>query len=369
MEEDLRLLKEIFRPLFEAIESDQLMSIALVDAECRYIDLNGLNLALEGMSRKEAKGKKMTFYEGYQTLTYKAMEEKRLLNETRELPIGERKLHVNVTSVPFIKDDKVIGAITFAQDVTERITLEKKLIEADRMTLVGEMATRIMHDIRNPLQIINSSIQMIERWNQSIGDQRIEEKVGLIKSATNDVIDLMNNMLQFCKPETIRMEVVNLHDLIASIGALFSSAFLSKQITYNFEVDSNLIIFGDYKLLKQVLMNIVQNAIDVLRENPGERRLEIFGDKNRIRIFNTGPIIPTHTQERIFDIFFSTKGAEGTGLGLAICKEIVEKVHGGKIWCISNEALGGTAFEIIFSEEAQIWMRQAAEVAVTREEV
>lgn len=369
MEGDLRLLKEIFRPLFEAMESDQLMSIALVDSECRYIDLNGLNLTLEEMSRKEAIGKKMTFFEGYQTLTYMAMKEKRLLNEMRELPIGERKLHVNITSVPFIKEDKVIGAITFAQDVTERVTLEKKLIEADRMTLVGEMATRIMHDIRNPLQIISSSIQMIERWNQSIGDQRIQEKVGLIKSATNDVIDLMNNMLQFCKPETIRMEAVNVHNLIASIFALFSSAFLSNQITCNLQVDSNLIIFGDYKLLKQVLMNIVQNAMDVLRENHGERRLEIRGDQNRICIFNTGPIIPTHIQEQIFDIFFSTKGPQGTGLGLAICKEIVEKVHGGKIRCISNEELGGTVFEINFSEEAQIWIQQAAEVAVTREEI
>ncbi len=324
------------------------VGLMLVDKEGELVYANNLVMKYLGFTKEQSELVVM----GRPPLVLKALEQKQVIREICEYIIDDEKMYVDVTAIPLLRDGEVIGGISLGTDETERILLEKKLIDSERMFLIGEMAARIMHDVRNPLQIIKSSVQMINIWKErgNLDSERIDALLNNIDVAVNNVLDLMNDILQFSKPEKVKMVNISIPDLMEHMVELLKSSFDKFEIGFQMQLCDCQKIVGDSKLIRQAFLNIIQNAMEVLQKFSGIRRFEIRSYKNAdnviFELFNTGPLIPEEIQDKIFETFFTTKGTSGTGLGLTITKEIIEKIHGGRLWCVSSIENEGTSFFI-----------------------
>lgn len=327
------------------------VGILVVDERGLFVLLNKVAEQVLGLKAYDVIGLPIdSQIRDHRPIVLTAIEQKKILKELRARKNGEALCYFDITAVPLLNGSQVVGGLAFVTDITEKIILEKKLIDADRMTLVGEMAARIMHDIRNPLQVVKSSMEILNLWNNKgpMDSLRVRTVLDNVESAVNSVIELMNDMLQFSKPSTDAKEMINLQEMLTKMALMLDSSFRKCRIAFDLEVMTKCEIYGNHKLLHQAFLNIVQNAIEVLEDFEGERRLVIrsteVGDTVYLEIFNTGPIIEEGIIDRIFDTFFSTKGTRGTGLGLAIAKDVVERAHGGKITCVSSVKNNGTSF-------------------------
>ncbi|MCG8641537.1 MAG: HAMP domain-containing histidine kinase, partial [Desulfobacterales bacterium] len=201
--------------------------------------------------------------------------------------------------------------------------------------------------------------QLLSLWSkkEDLEKVKLQSMLNHIDTAVNNVLDLMNDILQFSKPETVKKENVDLHKLISDLLNLLSSSLDKHHIQYQVEMPEWTIL-GDSKLIQQALLNIVQNAIEAFYEFADERKIEFRGQENNstrcLEIYNNGPLIQQDNLDKVFDTFFSTKGSNGTGLGLSITREIIEKIHGGRISCISDEKNKGTSFIIEFPRITEI---------------
>lgn len=330
------------------------IGLLVVNERGHFLHANDVILELVGMPGHEAIGRIAGFaIPGYKMLVFDAMSKKEVLKEVRHVTFGERKRSLDVTAIPIMKGERVVGGLSIVCDVTDKVNMEKKLIDSERMFLVGEMAARIMHDIRNPLQIVKSSVQMVGMWNEKDAMDRDKTRAMLanIDTAVNSVIEMVNDLLQFSKPVTEKMELVSLRELLEKLAWMLSSSFSKYQVDFELDASEPSMVWGNRKLIRQAVWNIVQNALEVLQDYNGKRRLAIRvcegADKVFVEIYNAGPAIEEKIIPRIFDTFFSTKGTKGTGLGLSITKEIVES-HGGRISCVSSVENKGTSFLIEF---------------------
>lgn len=330
------------------------IGLMVVDENGHYLHANDIILQIVNATREEAVERVMELMRShYRPLVLEAMVKKKVIKEVRALAFEEQQRYFDITAIPILRGDRVIGGLSFVLEVTQKVNLEKKLIDSERMSLVGEMAARIMHDIRNPLQVVKSSVQIMGMWNEkgTLDYDKMRVMLGNVDTAVNSVIELINDLLQFSKPTADKMEVVNLREVLDRVVAMLSSTFNKYQIDCMLDVSEGCEIWGNRKLIRQASLNIIQNAIEVLQDYSGARRLAVRccegADKVFLEIYNAGPLIDETIITKIFDTFFSTKGTKGTGLGLSITKEIVEAL-GGRITCVSSVENKGTSFLMEF---------------------
>lgn len=251
-------------------------------------------------------------------------------------------------------------------DITERITLEQQLIQAQKMEAIGQLAGGIAHDFNNLLQVINTCSYLIQRElsTKGIATELVDE----ICKAGKRGAELTNGLLAFSRKQCLVPKKLDLNLAIAN-----SSKFMSRLLTENisFSISSladNLYIFADEGQLNQVLLNLITNARDAM-PNGGSLRISTnraiidrefisthgFGEPGNyatVTIADTGSGIPAEDQEHIFEPFFTTKGAgKGTGLGLSIVYGII-KQHRGYI-LMQSEPGNGTTFSAYFPEFAE----------------
>ncbi len=223
----------------------------------------------------------------------------------------------------------------------ERITHLKHIFRADRLAVIGQLAAGAAHEIRNPLTSIRSAIQYVQKDIQEPKKQNIIKSVLLEVDRINDILA---GLLSFSKPND---PVKRQFDLVAMIDqtlGLIKHTRLKKQIEFSTTYFAPSIqIFADNDQLKQVMMNIILNAVDAIDEN-GFVKIDIQTSKIEremyytIKVIDSGKGIDIENMEKIFDPFYSTK-EEGTGLGLSISYGIIHR-HKGSIE-ISNHPDGG----------------------------
>lgn len=210
-----------------------------------------------------------------------------------------------------------------------------QLIQTAKMSAMGTLAGGIAHELKNPLSNILSSVNILE--------QEMALELGEIKHEIHRANDIIGNLLDFVRPpEAVRGPVDILALVSETINLLENQAKLSH---VNIETQFMMIspIEGNATLLKQVFLNIMQNAIDAMPEGGRLKVRTAMDDVNvRVEIQDTGPGIPPEIAEHIFSPFFTTKEpGEGTGLGLAISYAIVLD-HQGNIKLHSKEGKGST---------------------------
>jgi len=228
----------------------------------------------------------------------------------------------------------------------------RKMYRADRLATLGELAAGAAHEIRNPLTSIRSSIQYLKRKLKDTSD--VEMANDLI-SEVDRINDIIEGMLSFAKPQEPKKESVNLKSLIHQTVQLVLNTASKKGVEIRTAYHcKNEEIVADQAQLKQVLLNIIMNAIQAIEVNNGIVNISTTeantptsykgGDGTYIvEIADNGKGIEQENMDKIFDPFFTTKDY-GTGLGLSICYGIINR-HGGDIE-LSSEPGKGTKVKI-----------------------
>jgi signal transduction histidine kinase len=234
---------------------------------------------------------------------------------------------------------------------------ETLLARKEKLASLGMLAAGVAHEIRNPLTAIKAALFMqqkqLQRGSQEFADaQLVEREILRLERIVND-------FLLFARPTEPKFERVDAESALQEVKALLAPPLSRKNIELVVEPSPPLQFKADRAQIKQVLINLVQNAADAiesggavkLRARPDRRRLpETSGDVVVLEVVDDGKGIPVEVQDRLFDPFFSTKDT-GTGLGLSIAAGIIEK-HGGALQ-YQTQLNHGTTFGIILPRATQ----------------
>ncbi|MGV3464066.1 MAG: sensor histidine kinase, partial [Heyndrickxia sp.] len=212
----------------------------------------------------------------------------------------------------------------------------------DRLTLLGQMTSSFVHEFRNPLTSIHGFVQLLR------ADYPELPYLEIISNELEQLKFSISQFLMLSKKEIIEnnKSLISLNDLIEQVLSFLYPRILEVNVDVQKEYKENYTIQGYQDEIKQVLVNIIFNAIDVLLniEHPIIRiKLDKQEENVTLEIANNGPKIPESLIDHIFEPFVSQKES-GTGLGLYVCKNTIEK-HGGLLTCQSTD--DWTAFKIL----------------------
>jgi signal transduction histidine kinase len=219
---------------------------------------------------------------------------------------------------------------------------QDQLIHAEKLAIVGQLSSRIAHEIKNQLNTIGFAELIKEAYPD---DEKVQKYVGYILNAGDNIYNLIDEIRRFAKKEQrhYETEVRSITDVLNEFlnFARFDELLADRKIVTDFRENPKVRLnsgkFG------QVLINLIRNAAHATLENNGEIKISVSsnGDNALINVQDNGCGIPEDHVSRIWEPFFTTKGNEGTGLGLDICKRIIEEHH-GTITCTSQVNIGTT---------------------------
>lgn len=218
------------------------------------------------------------------------------------------------------------------------------IIRNEKLAAIGEVSARLAHEIRNPLATIGGFAKSIQK---KYGDrERSIRNANIIVEEVHRLEHILSNVLDFTKNGIPRKVPGNLNDLVRKTLSMMEGDIFSKGVVVVLDLaEESLESEYDEAQIKQVLVNIIQNAINAMPEGGALEIKTLSGDREiRIEIRDTGVGIPSQHLENIFEPFFTTRG-NGTGLGLSISHRIIQN-HGGRMEITSKEK-GGTTVLIM----------------------
>ncbi len=205
-----------------------------------------------------------------------------------------------------------------------------ELMKSEKLAIIGELASRMAHDLRNPLSTIKNTIELME----SKPKLKIEEKLqyyGRLRRAMNRMSHQVDDVLDFVRTSELKLQPYSVLDIINNVK---DSITIPNDVTVKIDQE-NVRINCDYRKIEAVFTNLILNAIQAV-ETKGQVHIRIIDNVNDVLIAfeDSGKGIEPQNLSKIFDPLFTTKQL-GTGLGLSICKSIVEQ-HGGNITVKNN---------------------------------
>jgi PAS domain S-box-containing protein len=223
-------------------------------------------------------------------------------------------------------------------DVTERIALERRARENQALSAMGALAMHLAHEIRNPLNAAVLQLNMLGRQVDKLGLQprdadALKQRARIVGDEVARLNRMLTEFLELARPRDIARQTFALDELVGQVLELQAEAFLRHNIQLRTTL-APLSISGDAEKWKQVVLNLVVNAIEAMRDGGQlSAHLRAVRDGERevaeLELSDTGPGIDAAVLTQVFDPFFTTKEA-GTGLGLSIVRKIVEQ-HGGTV--------------------------------------
>ena len=234
-----------------------------------------------------------------------------------------KKLQENLTKITISEEQ-----LKQQRDQLELEVINKtnKLMQAERLSAIGEISARLAHDLRNPLTVIKGTVEIVKAKSKSVDTGFSEKQIEMMERAVSRMANQIDDVLDFVKTQTLHTTRNSILETISlSVAKIKKSAELSINI-----VGDNLQSVYDADKLEVVFDNIIMNAVEANNER-GEVSIRIKDNNNEIliEIEDSGSGVPQELMTKIFEPLFTTK-QRGTGLGLASCKRIIEQ-HGGSI--------------------------------------
>jgi signal transduction histidine kinase len=217
--------------------------------------------------------------------------------------------------------------------------IQEQLIHGEKMAVLGEMAAQVAHELRNPLVSIGGFAQRLTK--QELQDTKSNEYAAIIAREVKRMEEMLGNILSFSKKQLVCFEECNLKNVLQEVFDLEYDHCHRQGINFDCVLNRNIpVILGDYRQLRQVFLNLVINARQVMSDGGvltvKARVGSLRGDKAVVvEVKDTGGGIEPEVMRNIFNPFFSTF-AKGTGLGLSISHRIVEHHH-GQIEVVNSE--------------------------------
>jgi PAS domain S-box-containing protein len=272
------------------------------------------------------------------------------------LPDGTLKYIQTIAHPVLSASGQILEYIGTAVDITERKRAEQErdhlhqlqdeLAHINRVTTLGELAS-IAHELKQPITAAITNAKTCSRWLESVPPDLHEAREAIhrvVKDSAN-AADIINRLRALYKKQTpAERELLDVNEVIREMLVLLRSEASQYPISVRAQLAPTLPkTVADRVQLQQVLMNLVLNAIEAMKDGGGE--LTISSEQTidgllRISVVDTGVGLPSGQIDQIFSAFFTTK-PQGTGMGLAITRSIIE-AHGGRVWVSSNSRRGAT---------------------------
>ncbi|WP_409294982.1 ATP-binding protein [Peribacillus sp. SCS-26] len=250
---------------------------------------------------------------------------------------------VDTTIVPFMDEQgRAYQHISIQYDITEKKKTEEVLGKAEKLSLVGELAAGIAHEIRNPLTTIKGFVQLLKNTP--------DESKLLYADTILEEIDRINYIVSefmvFAKPHAVYFSSCNICEILQSVISLLEAEAALKGVIITYQGSGDAVIYGERNQLKQVFLNLIKNAIEAMPHG-GEVRLAAgnAGSAVTVTIEDTGIGMSQEQIKRLGEPFNTTKPA-GNGLGLMVSYKIIHNHHGTIL--VESESEKGTRFHISF---------------------
>lgn len=243
-----------------------------------------------------------------------------------------------------------------AEEERQRLhQVEADLAHLNRISMMGELAASLAHEIRQPIAAAAANATACVRWldRETPDIDKAALSASRIASDVTRAVDIIERVRSLYQGDRGKREPVDVNKIIQEMIVLLRDAANRKSISLSTELDSGLpMMVADRVQLQQVLMNLMLNGIDAMKGTEGDlivtsRRTE--DGQILIAVRDSGCGLPLDGRERLFEAFFTTK-QQGTGMGLSISRRIVES-HGGSLWASSNAGRGAT-FQFTLPSEA-----------------
>jgi PAS domain S-box-containing protein len=269
------------------------------------------------------------------------------------LPDGAVR-HIHSVAHPVLDaSGKLVQFVGSSSDVTERKQAEEALRQAqadlartNRVTTMGELTASLAHEVNQPIAAAATDANTCLRWlarDQPDLEEARAAASRVVKDAAR-AAEIMSRIRSLFKKEVSQRELVDMHEIIREMVALMSGEAARYSISVWAELSAGLPqVMGDRVQLQQVLMNLMMNSIEAMKDADGPRELIVRSQQTEddqlvVSISDTGIGLPSQRADQIFNAFFTTK-PHGTGMGLRISRSIIES-HGGRLWAANNSPRG-----------------------------
>ena len=342
------------------------IGLALFDTQdFRYLRLNNRQAEFFGLRPEQVVGRTLTEMapiEGLRELFEQVLAGQPVVNFPLEGELvtrpGEHR-YWTVSYFPVFAADGSVQAISAASlEITQQKKAELALMQSEKLAVVGRLAASIAHEINNPLESVTNLLYLAEH---SEDPEKTKMYVQTAERELRRVSVIANQTLRFHKQSSSPQEISG-DQLIKSVLSLFQSRFVNSGIQVEERKRATLAVRCFEGEIRQVLSNLVSNAIDAMQPLGGGRLLlrSHAGREWRtgrpglvITVADTGSGMPAAVANRVFEPFYTTKGISGTGLGLWVSNEIVQR-HQGTLRFRSSEKKGrsGTVFALFLPFDA-----------------
>lgn len=274
--------------------------------------------------------------------------------ETRRRTKDGGILYVSLTISP-VRDaqGKVFGASTIARDITQTKMAEEALRNSERLAVAGRMAATVAHEINNPLETVTNVLYLLSR-NATL-DEGARKYLKIADEELRRIAQITRSTLGLYRERDTKPGAVNLSEMIDNLLMFYQRQVQSLGVKVEKRFDSVGRVVGVSGELRQVIANLLANAIDALSVAGTALKMHVYESADwrnlskrgiRVVVADDGPGINSETQVNLFRPFYTTKGQKGTGLGLWVSRGIVTK-HGGTIRLRSRTGTRhGTCFAV-----------------------
>ena len=235
------------------------------------------------------------------------------------------------------------NTVLVMKDLTEIKLLEEQSIRNERLLAMGELASGVAHEIRNPLNAIGTIVQQLQKDFEPKSEyEEYQSLTKLVREEVRRINSTVESFLKFAKPEPVVVEKFKLSDLFDQLKLQYAAVTAERNIKLTVENDFGSDVNWDKNKMLQVFLNLIQNAIDAIKTE-GEINLICKShshDLIELKVTDNGSGISDSDLKKIFNLYFTTK-ARGTGIGLSIIQRIIYQ-HNGTISVESRPGQGTT---------------------------
>lgn len=269
---------------------------------------------------------------------------------SKEYFLKEKILKIN--TFPFDDSDNILESIVIViKDITKEKVAEREIIQDNKMIAIGQLASGVAHEIRNPLGIIRNYCYLLK---SSIEDEESLEFIGAIENNIERASKIISNLLNFARISTNAKNNLKIKGFLEDIMLLENKTLRNNNIKVSIDCDENITFYINEEVLRHIFINLISNSIDAINENKkniyeGEIRICVTkNDKTLlIDISDNGCGIDEGDMIKIFNPFYTTKPVgKGTGLGLYITYNEIKRNNGNIK--INSKKCVGTTFKLEF---------------------
>jgi len=269
--------------------------------------------------------------------------------EMRYISHDGRLRYARVDNSPLVVEGKTTGVLGIARDITEQKEERERVARADKLRALGQLASGVAHDFNNSLAAILGRAQLLRR---QVNDPALVRNLDIIQTAAEDAAATVRRIQTFARKSAVKeFELLDvgslLNDAIEITRTRWENEARLRGLEYEvkLEAEAGERTYGSASELREVFVNLIVNAVDAM---PRGGKLLITSrrkDKRlQVQFTDNGVGMPEEVRQKIFEPFFSTKGAHGTGLGLSVSYSIIER-HEGTI-SVNTRVGNGTTFTI-----------------------